>query len=79
MVQRRRRLRLLPKAGEEIRVVAVFGPQDLDRHVAFELAVASTVDGRHAALAEELDQAVTPAQDGAEIGQGQLPVSMVRR
>ncbi len=79
MVQRRRRLRLLPKAGEEVRVVAVLGPQDLDRHVAFELAVAGSVDGRHPALAEELDQAVTPAEDSAEIGQGQLPVSIVRR
>ena len=64
VVQRRGRLRLVPEAVEEVRVGAVLGPQDLDRDVALELGVAGPVDRGHAALAEQLDEAVATAEDG---------------
>ena len=69
MVQRRRGLGLVPEALDEVGVGAVLGPEDLDRDVALELVVAGPVDGRHAALSEQLDQPVPASEDGADVRQ----------
>ena len=42
---------------------AVLGSQDLDGDVPLELVVAGAVDRGHAALPEELDQPIAPAED----------------
>ena len=70
MVQRGGGLRLLAEARHEGGVAAVLGAQHLDRDVAAELGVVGPVDGRHAALAEQLDQAVAAAEDVSYLGQG---------
>ena len=67
MVEGCGRLGLLPEAGEEVRIVAVLGAQDLDRHVPLELGVPGAIDGGHPALAEQLQEPVAPAQDRADV------------
>ena len=62
-------LRLVPEAVVEVGIRPVLGPQDLDRDVALELVVAGPVDGRHAALPEQLDQPVPSPEDGADVRQ----------
>ena len=79
VVQRRGRLRFVPEAVDEVRVGAVLGTQDLDGDVALELVVAGAVDGGHPALPEQLDQAVPPAEDGADVRQASSKDSWVSR
>ena len=65
VVERRGGLCLVAEAGEEVGVLAVLGPQELDRDVALELGVAGAVDRGHAALPEQLDQPVPSAEDAS--------------
>ena len=58
VIELRRGLGLLPEARHERRVAAVLGAQHLDRDVAAELRVMGAEDGRHAALAEQLHEAI---------------------
>ena len=74
MVQRRGGLRLLAEAGREVGVAPVLGSEELDGDVAVELGCPGPVDGRHAALAEQLDQAVATAQDRADLRQAVVPL-----
>ncbi len=78
IVERGRRLRLCAEPGEEVGVLAVLGTQHLDRDIALELRVVRPVDRGHATLAEELDQAVAPAEDGPDIRQACLRVRAAR-
>ena len=59
----------MAEAIDEVGVGAVLGAQHLDGDVALELVVAGPVDGRHAALPEQLDQPVPSAEDGADVRQ----------
>ena len=68
-VERGDRLGLHPEAGDEVGVAAVLGAQDLDGDVAAELAVGGSVDRGHAALAEELDQPISPTEDASDLSQ----------
>ena len=63
VVELRRGLGFLPEARHERRVAAVLGAQHLDRHVAAELRVVGTEDGRHAALAEQLHETIATGED----------------
>ena len=69
MAERGGRLRLLAEAGDECRVAAVLGAQHLDRHVAPQLGVVAAEDGRHAALAEQLDEAIAAGKYLPDFGQ----------
>ena len=69
VVERRGRLCLLPEARHERRIAAVFGAQDLDRDVAPELPVVRPEDRGHAALAEQLDQAIATGEYLSYLGQ----------
>ena len=75
MAQRGGRLRLLAEAGDERRVAAVLGAQNLDRHVAAQLRVVAAKDGRHAALAEQLDQAVAAGRGSVRLRPTEYPWS----
>ncbi len=66
------RLRLLAEARHESRVAAVLGAQHLDRHVASELRVVGAEDGRHSALAEQLDEAVAAGENLSYFGHAQI-------
>ena len=66
VVERRRVLRLLAEARAEVGVPAVLGAKQLDGDVAIELAVVGPVDGRHAALSEQLDQPIPAAENRPE-------------
>ena len=70
---------LVAEAGEEVRVAPELGAQQLDGDVAIELGVARPVDGRHAALPEELDQAIAPAQHAPDLGHGLLVSPLLPR
>ena len=70
VAERRRGPRLVAEAREEVGVLAELGPQELDRHVALELRVARPVDRGHAALAEQLEQAVASAEGAPDLGHG---------
>ena len=61
---------LVAEPREEVGVLAELGPQELDRDVALELRVARPVDRRHAALPEELEQPVAPAERLPDLGHG---------
>ena len=71
-------LRLALEAGQEAGVRAVLGAQHLDGHVAAELGVVGAVDGGHAALADQLDQAVAAAQDVSDVSHARAPSSARR-
>jgi serine/threonine protein kinase len=55
-------------------VVAVLRSEDLDGNVPLELGVVGTVDRRHAALAEQLDQPVAATEDLPDLCQASLPL-----
>ena len=63
VVERRGRLRLLTEARHEGRIATVLGAQHLDRDVAAQLRIVSAEDGRHPALAKQLDEAIAAGQD----------------
>ena len=73
MRQGRRRAGLEPEARREIRVAQVLGTEQLDGDVAAQLGVGGAVDGRHAALAEQLDQPVAAAQHRSDLRQNVSP------
>ena len=70
MVERRGGARLVAEPGEEVGVLAVLGPQQLDGDVAVELGIAGAVDGGHPALSEQLHQAVAAAERRPDLGHG---------
>ena len=72
VIERGGRLRFLAETSEEVGIPAIFGAQDLDRDVTLQLGVAGAVDRRHAALAEQFDQSISTAEDGADLSQGIL-------
>ena len=76
VIERRGGLRFLAKAGKKVGIPSVFGAQDLDRDITLQLGVARTVDRRHAALAEQFDQSVSTTEDGADLSQGILRLTM---
>ena len=67
------RLGLGPEPGDEVRVAAVLGPQDLDGDVAAQLAIRGAVDRRHAALSEQLDEPIPTAKNAADLRQTRIP------
>ncbi len=72
VAQRGGRTGLVAEPGEEVGVLAELGPQQLDGDVPLELRVARPVDRRHAALPEELKEAVTTPERGPDLGHGVL-------
>jgi hypothetical protein len=72
VAQRRGGAGLVAEAGQEVRVTTELGAQQLDRDVAIQLGVARPVDRRHAALSEELHEAIAAAQDAPDLGHGLL-------
>ena len=74
VAQRRGRLGLLAEPGREIGVAQVFRSQQLDRDVTAQLGVERSIDGRHAALAEQLDQPIATAQDRPDLRQAVFPL-----
>ena len=79
VAERRRRPGLVAEAREEVGVLAELGSQELDRDVALELRVARPVDRGHAALAEQLEQAVASAERAPDLGHGVVsPLCAVR-
>jgi hypothetical protein len=76
VVERGRGLRLLAEAGHERGVAPVFRPQHLDGDVAVESRIACAVHRRHAALAEQLDEPVTPAEE--TVGAGRAARAQLR-
>ena len=66
VAQGRGGLGLLPEPRDEGRIAAVLGVEDLDRDLAAQLGVGGTVDRRHAALAQELDEPIPAAEHVAE-------------
>ncbi len=69
VAQRGRRLGLLPEARREVGVAQVLGAEKLERDVATELGIGGTVDGRHPATAQQLDQVVAATQGLSDLGQ----------
>ena len=69
VAQRGGGLGLLAEARREVGVAQVLGTQELERDVATEPGVRGAVDGRHPALAEQLDQPVAAAQDLPDLRQ----------
>ena len=72
-VERGDRLGLHPEAGDEVGVAPVLGAEDLDGDVTAELAVGRAVDRGHPALAEQLDQPISPAEDASDLSQVLVP------
>jgi hypothetical protein len=70
---------LLAEASHEVRIVTVFRVEHLDGDVAAELAVGRPVDRGHAALAQQLDQAIAPAEHVAETSHDPSPSSAAGR
>ncbi len=70
VIERRGRLGLLPETSDERGVAAILRAQHFDRHVAAKLRVVSAEDGRHPALAEQLDKAVAAGENLSCLGQG---------
>lgn len=60
MVQRREELRFALEPREALTVVRKLLGEDLDRHLAAELGIASAVDLAHATLADEGGDLVRP-------------------
>ena len=69
VVERGGRLGLLAEARGEVGVAQVLGSEELEGDVAAEPGVGGAVDGRHPAAAEELDQAISTAQDLSDLRQ----------
>ena len=62
-------LGLVSEPFAEVGVAPVLGPQELDRDVPPKLRIVGPIDRGHATLAEQLDQAVAPAQDASNLRQ----------
>ena len=61
--------RLKFKPGHEVRVTAVLGSEQLDGNIASKLSVGGAIDRGHAALAQQFDQAISPAEDASDLRQ----------
>ena len=79
VAERRGGVGLLAEAGHEVGIVTVFRVQHLDSDVAAELAVGGPVDRGHAALAQQLDEAIAPAEHVAETSHDPSPSSAAGR
>ena len=69
VVQAGRRPSLPPKVGQEIEVLGVLGPQQLDLDVSIELRVLSAELGGVRALTEQLDEPVAAPDHLSDLGQ----------
>ncbi len=66
VAERRSSVSLLAKSRDEVGVAPEFPVEDLDGDIAAELAVGGAVDRGHAALAQQLDEAIPPTEHVAE-------------
>ena len=71
--KRRHGAGLEPEARREIRVAEILGTEQLDGDVAAQLGVGRAVDGRHAALSDQLDQPVAAAHQRSDFRQTSVP------
>ena len=78
VVERGRVLGLLAEPRSEVGISTVLGSQELDRHVAIELVVVRAEDRRHAALSEQLNEPVAPAEDRSDLRHMVLRAAVVR-
>ena len=74
VIQDSGRLRLLAEPRHERWIPAIFRAQHLDGHIAAQLRVVATIDRRHAALTEQLDDAVAAVEHLSDFGQTRVPL-----
>ncbi len=78
VAQGRGGLGLVAEALHELGVTAELRAQDLDGHLAAELAVRGAEDGGHATLTEDLVEPVAAGQDPAELSHAACPPEALR-